>query len=515
MDAAAAWYFTTHETYTDFYALPDSWVEISSQPSSSSLSSTNDEVPTTGLRIQHDPRQRRRRTLRPGAPSQLNVTSRAPSTSSQDEYEESESEEDRVLSSSGEGVAMPIQHGLGRNPLGGDSSPSDGVPEQMSDDDENRTAVNYPIRNPTSFTPQPNAFSHPPTSGSLRNASQPNSDSYFPATARSAAPRRPPATRPSLNPRTSTPSHHLPQNILSPSYTAAAQHDEALRASLSTLLSCAAAARGLSKADQKRPQPGTTAQIPNQRGNRVEPMSFRLIPESAAPVNHSITHTHNYNPHLQDPSFPPTIRRRPSTETSVSTSSFSSNNNNNNNNNGNNNQHTTDPKRKSPSPRRPRTRSSSRNNNSRRAQKKPRRSSGTTPSHSPATNSDDDLAVTPTLLTWVVSAGVVLFFSAVSFRAGYSLGCSSGGSSSSGSGSRETFSSTEGLSRLVLGGGAAGGGGGGGGTGGLMGYEDAGALGVCAKEVSGVGSGAGVGVGGVGVGGLGFRRGLARSAAQV
>jgi hypothetical protein len=168
----------------------------------------------------------------------------------------------------------------------------------------------------------------------------------------------------------------MPQNILSPSYDAAAHHDEALRSSLSTLLSCAAAARGLQKPDTKRPT--TTAQQP--RTNRVEPMSLRLVPESALPENSP--------PQFQEPTFKPTIRRD---STSTSTSS----------------EHKKDHKRKAAT-----TRSSSRE---RRALKKARR-----------TTSNEDLHVSPTLLTWVVSAGVVVVLSALSFSAGYSMGKEAG-----------------------------------------------------------------------------------------
>jgi len=366
-----AWYFENYNGYTDFYDL-DSWVEISSQPSSSSLSSVNDEIVTTGLRVQHDPRSRRRRTLRPGAPSNLNILHRAPSTSSQEEYEESESESDRVMSSSGEGLQLPGHIYHARSPAT-ESSSSDNGP-QPSDDDENKTAVNYPIQIETCFTPQPNAFSHPPASGSIRQASAPVPGSYFPST---RAPARP-APRQSLpSAHDSTRQNHMPQNILSPSYNAAAHHDEALRASLSTLLSCAAAARGLPKAESKRP----AATAPPARSNKVEPMSFRLIPESAIPVNSP--------PQLQEPTFQPTIRRI-STSTSASSAQVKEN------------------KRKAAVT----GRSSSRE---RRALKKARRSC-----------SSEDLSITPTLLTWVVSAGVVLLFSAVSFSAGYSIGKEAG-----------------------------------------------------------------------------------------
>lgn len=373
----------------DLFPLPDSWVDISSQPSSSSLSSANDDAVQAGFTAQHDPRTRRRRTLRPGVPSHLSIHSRAPSTSSQDEYEESESEEDRVMSSSGEDlVTMAGQRQpYHRSPLGGaSSSASDSVPGQVSEDDDDGTAVSYPIQHDNCFTPQPNAFSHPPSSGHMRNASQPVAGSYFPSAPRPSAPR-PPRRQSSMD--AARQQSHLPQNILSPSYNAAAQHDEALRTSLSTLLSCAAAARGLPKTDgQKRPQTAATAQ-PAPRGNRVEPMSFRLIPESAtAPLNVDSP------PQFQEPTFQPTIRRS-STSTSASSSP----------------QHhqINKEKRKAHA----RTRSTSRE----RRLKKARRSSS---------SSQEELGVAPTPLTWVVSLGVVLFFSAVSFSAGYSIGKEAG-----------------------------------------------------------------------------------------
>ncbi|KAK3105496.1 hypothetical protein LTR53_018320, partial [Teratosphaeriaceae sp. CCFEE 6253] len=181
------WYYEHHGGYTDFYGI-DSWVEISSQPSSSSLSSINDEIVTTGLRVQHDPRVRRRRALRPSAPTRLNIAHRATSagaTSSQEEYEESESESDRVMTSSGEGgLVLPMGAILHANlsPAVQSTASEDSAPLASEDDDENRTAINYPINNEACFTPQPNAFSHPPSSsGQTRHASAPMPGSYFPS----------------------------------------------------------------------------------------------------------------------------------------------------------------------------------------------------------------------------------------------------------------------------------------------------------------------------------------------
>lgn len=383
-------YAQHHDILTDFFPSPDSWVEISSQPSSSSLSSANEEIVTTGLRVQHEPRQRRRRVVRPGAPSALHVMARQSSaggTSSQDEYEESESESDRVMTSSGEGpyMANVLPRSTGVNQARPTSTAHDAPHE--SSDDENRTAINYPIHH-GGFTPQPNAFSHPPFTGHARNASQPVPGSYFPSSSSSR-----PTTRRSLpSHQNQTASHHLPQNILSPSYNAAAHHDEALRSSLNTLLSCAAAARSLSKPNAKVPT--QQQQQPTTRGNRVDPMSFRLIPESALQQQSSPAAA------LQEPTFKPTLRRTSTSTTSASGGPGTSPD-----------RITKDlhhPKRK-PSP-----------------SSKSRRSSPAKKSRHSASSSSDPAAISPTLLTWVVSAGVVVVLSAISFSAGYSLGREAG-----------------------------------------------------------------------------------------
>ena len=368
-----------YDSSANFFA-SDSWIEISSQPSSSSLSSANnDEIVTTGLRVQHEPRPRRRRVARPGAPSNLHTvarTSSAGGVSSQDEYEESESESDRVMTSSGEGpyLASPAQPNIISNHAPHESS-----------DDENRTAINYPIHG-DGFTPQPNAFTYPPSAGHTRTAIQPVPGSYFPA------PSSRPSTRRSLpSHQNSTTNHHLPQNILSPSYNAAAQHDEALRASLNTLLSCAAAARSISKPNAKSPG---QQQQPSVRGNRVDPMSFRLVPESALPQQSQNTAAIAPATPFQEPTFKPTLRR-----TSTSTTS------------------------NSPSPGLDRIRKELHQSKRKSSPSKSRRSS---PAKKSRHYSSDPAAISPTLLTWVVSAGVMVVLSAISFSAGYSLGREAG-----------------------------------------------------------------------------------------
>jgi hypothetical protein len=63
----------------------------------------------------------------------------------------------------------------------------------------------------------------------------------------------------------------------------AADHDEALRASLSTLLSCAAAARGLAKSPPQSQQAGTQQQPPAQQGGRVAVEGIRVVREGDLP----------------------------------------------------------------------------------------------------------------------------------------------------------------------------------------------------------------------------------------
>ncbi|GAB7342467.1 hypothetical protein MBLNU457_g0668t1 [Dothideomycetes sp. NU457] len=351
-------------SYTARTQSDDSWVEIESQPSSSSLSSVNDEIITTGLRIQ-DATLRRKRRVRPGAPLHVNIARRSHSTggSSQEEYEESESESDRVLTSSNEDLGAPTTN----------VRPSSRSEAVTDDEDENRTAVNDPLQN--CFTPQPNAFSHPPQT--MHHASEPGS--YFPT-------NRPvrPSTRHSY-PVHETRVQHSPFNAISPSHNAAAHHDAALRASLSNLLSYAAAARNLSKPKQQPTQP------PARPNTRIEPNTLRLIPESELPGA-----SPRSPPTMLEPTFHPTIRRT-STSTSASASADG--------------RAAPDTKRKA----QPHSRASSKE---RRAIKK-RRASATA-------YSADELFVSPTLLTWVVSAGVVVVLSALSFSAGYAVGKEAG-----------------------------------------------------------------------------------------
>ena len=251
MNKAMASYHFAYDT--DDYT-PDSWIEISSRPSSSSLSSATDDVVTTGLRVQYDSTTRRRRRTAPST-LHLNISTRPPSASgsSQEEYEESESESDRVLNSSNE----DIQPSSASSPA---FPPESGEEGEDYGEDENGTVlgINSNLIQQC-FTPQPNAFSHPPSSQSRSHDFVPGS--YFPSTHPSS---RPASQRHSYS--TQDRRHtHTPYNIISPSHQA--DHDAALRDSLSTLLSCAAAARGLPKSKQTptaraRPASTTPASTP-------------------------------------------------------------------------------------------------------------------------------------------------------------------------------------------------------------------------------------------------------------
>ena len=328
----------------------ESWIELSSQPSSSSLSSAViDEVVTTGLRVQHHPNPRRRRRPNPNIPIHVDLLPRPTSAegSSQEEYDESESESDRIMSSSNE----ELQPGFHRE--GGLTAPRSTSSEAAlleSDEDENSTALGITYHEPV-FTPQPNAFSHPPLSQAARPAQSAGiPGSYFPATTSArAAPQR--HSYPSQRTRS-----HTPYNMISPSYQA--DHDAALRASLSTLLSCAAAARGLPKRERSV-----------QRGvapsNRIEPSTLQIVSESSM---------------VRDETATRRTAIRHLSETSSSAISIQGKG-----------------KRKASS-------------RDRRETKKKR------------SGAMDEVMISPTLMTWMVSAGVVVLFSAISFSAGFAYG---------------------------------------------------------------------------------------------
>ncbi|CCF40085.1 hypothetical protein CH063_10749 [Colletotrichum higginsianum] len=338
----------------------ESWVEISSQPSSSSLSSIGDDIVTTGLRVGGSMAARRRRLHHQSQPVprsfHVDQTAIHAGTSSQEEYEESESEEDRCLTSSTENVQPFLRASFQQQ-----QRPR-GESEDSDDSDEIATALGRVPDDPV-FRPQPNAFSHPP-SGLNRSHS-----------ANSAIHQHPHSgVRPALSQRSQTRVQRGPPNFMSPAYQA--DNDAALRASLTTLLSCAAAARGLPKyKDTERPGvPSAHAGV----GPSSQPVELRLMPESELMTEK----------HTQTQGAPsaksPVARPRTTTTSSASSSPRSDG---------------VDKHKRTPS----QTRSS-------RAAKKKK------------VAASDDALISPTLLTWVVSAGVVVLVSVVGFGAGYVIG---------------------------------------------------------------------------------------------
>ncbi|KAL4810564.1 hypothetical protein BDV18DRAFT_131296 [Aspergillus unguis] len=356
----------------------DSWIEVSSQPSSSSLSSaaTTDDIITTGLRVQqpesghrhHRNRRQRLQHLAAITTAQVEYSSHELS-SSQDEYEESESESDRVMTSSNEDVARGP-------PIG--QIPRTGVQYAASDSDEDGSSTALGMRISTSsFVPQPNVFSQPRTSSNASwtrptETRRPRPISEVSTSSQRTAIRSNPQTSNRSSQRPSN-RQHGPYNVISPSYHA--DHDAALRASLSTLLSCAAAARSLPKSES---QPAVSGPP------RAQPASFRMVSESVA-MGEEVN------------------EEDASSEENVYTSPRSRMNK---------------QPIQSQRPRSPRETSSSRAKRHSSASKERGSSHSATKRSRRSGTTDSSSAV----MTWVISAGVVVLFSAISFSAGYVLG---------------------------------------------------------------------------------------------
>ncbi|KAK4237028.1 hypothetical protein C8A03DRAFT_35023 [Achaetomium macrosporum] len=361
----------------------ESWVEVSSQPSSSSLSSIGDDIVTTGLRVgsnAHPPRRRRWQQQHPMPASFIvgHPATQGGATSSQEEYDETESEEDRVMTSSTEAIHpsanLHRQHTTLRAAVVDVGS--------ESDDDENATALGRPSNIPV-FSPEPNAFSHPPSHLSHRHSTG------------SAPHYHHSHSRPFVRSRRGT------QDFMSPSYQA--DNDAALRASLTTLLSCAAAARGLPKHEERRNVPGAGAGagvVPSS-----QPMELRLVPESELMGDDS--------PPTAGPSAGPSSKAPHPPAAATRTASNSSS-----------------PSAPCSPPGREREsgrtkREATTQSRPARATKKKRTSATVLTEGETATATDADASpffMSPTIFTWVVSAGVVVLVSVVGFGAGYVIG---------------------------------------------------------------------------------------------
>ncbi|KAJ4272011.1 hypothetical protein NW762_000721 [Fusarium torreyae] len=328
----------------------ESWVEVASQPSSSSLSSIGDEIVTTGLRV-GNPYVRRRR-LQPSARSlpQQQTAIHSVSTaegSSQEEYDESDSEDDRLLTSSTEN-ARPSEEEMD-------------LDSEAESDGDNVTALgrvsDQPAEQPV-FRPQPNAFTHPSTQ---RRDSAPAIPSATPPHPHNGL------TRPSFTQRSQTRPHRAGPSFMSPAVRE--ENDAALRASLTTLLSCAHAARALPKSkEEAEAQRAANAGV----GPSNQPMELRLVPESELSTE------------------PPRRAQRPAAPS---------------------------PPRKRGSPTRSLSRNSERGKHSSGSATAPRATK-----KKKVAQGEEPTTISPTLLTWVVSAGVVVLVSVVGFGAGYVIG---------------------------------------------------------------------------------------------
>ncbi|KAL2178741.1 uncharacterized protein P884DRAFT_284116 [Thermothelomyces heterothallicus CBS 202.75] len=388
----------------------ESWVEVTSQPSSSSLSSIGDEIVTTGLRVGNPsyPPRRRRSQQQHQMPASFIVghpATQGGATSSQDEYDETESEEDRVLTSSTEAIHPSAnllrQQTTVRAPAVPDT-------ESDSDDDESATALGRPTNTTPVFRPQPNAFSHPPSHRTHRHST--GSAPYHHHQHHSSQ------SRPQMPNRPHAHSYRGSPNYMSPSYQA--DNDAALRASLTTLLSCAAAARGLPKHDERRTAPATGAGVVPSS----QPMELRLVPEAELMAADDSP--------AQPPPPPPPTTTTTATTTATATAT----------NPASKSQARTASNSSAPSApsssssrekqQRESKRTAATQSRPARATKKKRISAaladGGGGGGGGGTAADGEttafLNISPTLLTWVVSAGVVVLVSVVGFGAGYVIG---------------------------------------------------------------------------------------------
>lgn len=365
-------------------AAAESWVEIASQPSSSSLSSIGDEIVTTGLHVgnqSHPPRRRRLQQHYHQSVQQqthqsyvVNHAAAQAGTSSQEEYDETESEDDHLMTSSTENVNKqpPTTAGLRRS----QTAIAPDADSSESEDDDEGTALGRP--SPTEgFRPQPNAFSHPPTHWNQRSHST-----------NSAIPLHHPGSRPS--PASHRSHNRVRNDFRSPSYQA--DRDEALRASLTTLLSCAAAAkslpgrRGNNGASPSSGEPVMGAGV----GPSTQPMELRLVPESE--LGHESSPPGGPTaPKLSPRSRQPTTRTTSNSSAQSQPMSFSSK----------------DEKGK-------RTAAA--------GQTKPQRATKKKRTSVSAVDDNTVTWISPATLTWVLGTGVVLLVSVVGFGAGFVVG---------------------------------------------------------------------------------------------
>lgn len=314
------------QTYSKQPHGPDSWVEIASEPSSSSLSSAaNDGLEPSGPRLHRHPpvyadargsaiRPRRRSHRAAVRSPHRRIHDRSAAGlfaleadgSSQEDGYEGENESDRVMASSSEMPAFASARN-GTDAFGGarlagqeysstlSGKSSRSTTEAESGQADGESDADYDnadlldadiIPDPVAgFTPAPHAFSQP----SLLMVGRGSEGHTAPSLQRAHVPSMAPHSQPYQgSSKTLYHRHqHSPYNIITPAHQV--DHDAALRASLSTLLTCAAAARNFARPPSGGdgvpvniyPSKETQRKARQPSSHTVVTHSLRIVPESA------------------------------------------------------------------------------------------------------------------------------------------------------------------------------------------------------------------------------------------
>lgn len=336
----------------------DSWIEVSSQPSDDTYSSASghERAARGASRLSHRKKRLRRTEIFPGNNSS--------SSKAYDHHADDLSEAEMISSGSVSSLSGLSQHDEHDSSSAAGEEYDDSSENEVDEDEDTGTMLGVGQRAtasaPPPYAPYPEHSVHE-FQRNLQNPSQSFLRHRNPHSGSSSL-RSHPATK--------------------------ADHDEALMASLSTLLSCAAAARGLPKVAAQQSGSSSSPRVPAMSSSRVQLETLQLVP------GQMMSEKTSSDEHRKLPGTPenersrsrrPSITKSPSNEFSKSSA--------------------THKKRVSPKPSNavtPRQRSTS-----------PRSRSRLTSALSSADAS---------LLTIAFSAGAVILLSAISFSAGYAMG---------------------------------------------------------------------------------------------
>ncbi|PWW76911.1 hypothetical protein C7212DRAFT_279213 [Tuber magnatum] len=316
----------------------DSWIEVASHPSDSAYTSSSDEhIITAGLQVSAA-RRRRRSTFR-------DVKTPHPQT----------------------GIVQETEGG-----------PSENGEEEEEGEDMGSIINEMPMSS--------DGYSSPDDEDDSDDEASASDDAPAPRTVFSASSQQRPFQ--GRNRMIPTPRRHGPGglNVFAPNH--ATDHDEALRASLSTLLSCAAAARGLTKSPPQSQAPGQ-AQTASQQSGRAAVEGIRVVREGNLPSEAS-------------GSVNGMSRRGSVVSTADSTSSSSP----------------------FPPDQLPSRNTEKARKKTRRSDKKSKsktRSGSSRPQETPESG-DFTSALGVSYATLVISAGAIILISAITFSAGYAMG---------------------------------------------------------------------------------------------